>query len=149
MFRKDGKFYLITSGTTDYFPNPSKVATADLIHGPWNVLGNPCIDDSNNDSFNCQFSSVFKVPGKELYMALGDRWMVQPWRLQPRVKRILLLQLMCGCRSNSMRICLFEWKEEWSPAEYPDEVQVDLMQEMIKNMRGAAASFMRRNEEPK
>ncbi len=75
-FLRKGKHYLITSGTTGYFPNPSEVAIADTWHGPYRVLGNPCPDDASDTTYHSQVASVFKVPGKrDLYIALGDRWL--------------------------------------------------------------------------
>ena len=75
-FARNGKKYLLTSGTTGYFPNPSELATADDYHGPWRVLGDPCVGDVNKNSFCAQFSSVFRHPFKrDLYIALGDRWL--------------------------------------------------------------------------
>ena len=75
-FKRNGKHYLITSGTTGYFPNPSEVAVAEDWHGPYRVLGNPHPDDPSHTSYHSQVSSVFKVPGKrDLYIALADRWL--------------------------------------------------------------------------
>lgn len=75
-FTYNNKQYLITSGTTAYFPNPSEVAVASSYHGPFKVLGNPHRNDTTNTSFHSQISSVFKVPGKKnLYIACADRWM--------------------------------------------------------------------------
>jgi hypothetical protein len=74
-FRK-GLHYLVTSGTTWYYPNPSEVACARSYHGPWTVLGNPHPDDPTGTSFHSQSSSVFKHPHKkDLYIALADRWL--------------------------------------------------------------------------
>jgi hypothetical protein len=74
-FRK-GLHYLVTSGTTWYYPNPSEVACARSYHGPWTVLGNPHPDDPTGTSFHSQISSVFKHPHKkDLYIALADRWL--------------------------------------------------------------------------
>ena len=75
-FKRKGKLYLLTSGTTGYFPNPTESATADDYLGPWKSLGTTCVGDTKNNSFHAQFSSVFKHPYKEdLYIALGDRWL--------------------------------------------------------------------------
>ena len=75
-FIRKGKHYLITSGTTGYFPNPSEVASADTWHGPFTVQGDPHVGDESGTSFHSQISSVFKVPGKkDLYIALADRWL--------------------------------------------------------------------------
>lgn len=74
-FIRKGKHYLLTSGTTSYFPNPSEIAIADTWHGPYRVLGNPHPTDESRTSFHSQISSVFKVPGKkDLYIACADRW---------------------------------------------------------------------------
>ena len=40
-FVRGRSHYLITSGTTWYFPNRSEIATAETYHGPWTVLGDP------------------------------------------------------------------------------------------------------------
>lgn len=75
-FKRQGKHYLVTSGTTGYLPNPSEVAIADTWHGPYKVLGNPHPGDATNTSYHSQISSVFKVPGKkDLYIACADRWL--------------------------------------------------------------------------
>ena len=75
-FLRNGKHYLITSGTTGYYPNPSEVAIGDDYHGPFTVLGDPHVGDESHTSFHSQISSVFKVPGKkDLYIACADRWM--------------------------------------------------------------------------
>lgn len=70
-----GKYYMITSGTTGYYPNPSQVAVADDMHGPWKVLGDLCVNDVKRNSFHAQFSSAFRVQGTDLYIATGDRWL--------------------------------------------------------------------------
>ena len=73
-FRK-GKHYLLTSGTTGYWPNPSEFAVAKDYLGPWERIGDACPTDKSDTSFHAQFGSVYKVPGKkDLYIALGDRW---------------------------------------------------------------------------
>lgn len=78
-FERNGRHYLITSGTTGYLPNPSEVAVGDGYHGPFTVLGDPHSADlqrnQEHNSFRSQISSVFKVPGKrDLYVAIADRW---------------------------------------------------------------------------
>lgn len=75
-FTRNGKHYLVTSGTTGYLPNPSELAVADTWHGPWKVLGDPHPSDQSRTSFHTQISCVFKVEGKkDLYIAMADRWM--------------------------------------------------------------------------
>lgn len=75
-FRRGAKHYLVTSGTSWYYPNPSEVAVADSYHGPWTVLGDPHRGDPSGTSFRSQISSVFRHPTvPDLYIALADRWL--------------------------------------------------------------------------
>lgn len=75
-FIRNGKHYLITSGTTGYYPNPSEIAVADDWHGPYRILGDPHPQDESRTSYHSQVSSVFKVHGKkDLYIACADRWL--------------------------------------------------------------------------
>jgi hypothetical protein len=77
-FCRNGKHYLLTSGTTGYAPNPSEIAVADTWHGPYTTLGSPHRNDASNTSFHSQISSVFKVAHKkDLYIACADRWLPQ------------------------------------------------------------------------
>lgn len=75
-FFRSGLHYLITSGTTGYYPNPSEVAVAASYHGPWRVQGDPHPDDRSRTSYHSQISCVFRHPGKsDLYIAMADRWL--------------------------------------------------------------------------
>lgn len=73
-FKKDDKHYLITSGTSGYYPNPSQVCEFKDFHGEYKDLGDPCIGDVDKTSFYGQFTCVLKVPNKDLYIAMADRW---------------------------------------------------------------------------
>lgn len=73
----DGKHYLFTSGTTGYYANESKVALLTNYHGKYIDLGNPHPTDMYNHSFCSQITDVVKIPGKNLYVAVADRWMPQ------------------------------------------------------------------------
>lgn len=82
-FVRNFKHYLITSGTTGYFPNPSEAAIANTWHGPYTVLGDPHPQDKSRTSFHSQISSVFKVAGKkDLYIAVADRWLPEQMELE-------------------------------------------------------------------
>jgi len=73
-FKRNGKHYLFTSGTSGYFPNPSKVAVFDNFHGEYIDLGDPHLGDDTKTSFNSQITCVLKSPDKDLYVACADRW---------------------------------------------------------------------------
>lgn len=75
-FERNGKKYLFTSGTSGFFPNASCVYSFDDYHGKYTDLGDPCIGDQTNTTFNGQITSVIRIPGeKELYVACADRWL--------------------------------------------------------------------------
>lgn len=75
-FVRKGKHYLLTSGTTGYYPNPTETAVADTWHGPYRELGITHPEDDTNTSFHSQISCVFKVQGKkDLFIAYADRWL--------------------------------------------------------------------------
>lgn len=82
-FTREGRKYLITSGTTGYFPNRSNVCVFDDFHGEYQDLGDPCIDDPTNTTFNSQITCVLRLPGTEQYIACADRWM--PYPMVPRM----------------------------------------------------------------
>lgn len=89
-FERYGKHYLMTSGTTGYFPNPTEVHIADTWHGPFTTLGNPHVNDESNTSFHSQISCIFKVEGKkDLYIACADRWIPDEMDMKYEVYRDL------------------------------------------------------------
>lgn len=75
ILKKDGKFYLLTSGCSGWTPNPATYYTAENIMGPYTKHGNPFVGDAGNNSFNSQPCFIFKIPGyKDAYLYMGDRW---------------------------------------------------------------------------
>ncbi len=92
-FYRNGKHYIVTSGTTGYLPNPSEIAIADTWHGPYRMLGNLHPKDKSQTSYHSQISSVFKVEGKrDLYIAVADRWMPRHMDLEYEFYRDLFKQ---------------------------------------------------------
>lgn len=150
-FVKDDKHYLITSGTTGYYPNPSEVAVAETWHGPYTVLGNPHPDDATRTSYHSQVSSVFKVPGrKDLYIALADRWVPQgtdtlDYNVYGPVVEMLSnpnapkdkipYDVLASMPKTDTRVADYvwlpirfdgdmayiDWKDEWRVEDYPEE----------------------------
>lgn len=74
---RNGKLYLFTSGTTSYYPNPTRVCMFEDPHGEYTDLGCPCKGDWTKTSFNSQITSVLHIPGTDQYIACADRWMPQ------------------------------------------------------------------------
>lgn len=77
VFKKDGKYYLISSGTTGWKPNPARLAVADHLFGPWQELGDPSRGDDMQvkTTFWSQSTFILQVAGKKnAFIYLGDRW---------------------------------------------------------------------------
>ncbi|WP_433444815.1 RICIN domain-containing protein [Nonomuraea sp. CA-141351] len=71
MFKRNGVYFLVTSGVTGWQPNQAKYATATSIAGPWSDLAN--VGDSI--AYGSQVSSVLPVQGSDTtsYLYMGDR----------------------------------------------------------------------------
>ncbi|MDI1318891.1 MAG: glycoside hydrolase family 43 protein [bacterium] len=81
IFKHNGKYYMIGSGTTGWDPNPGRSAVADSIFGPWRELGNPCQGPGAELTFGCQSNYVLPVAGRPgRFIAMFDRW--NKWNLQ-------------------------------------------------------------------
>lgn len=75
-FRRGRRHYLLTSGTSGYFPNPTMLAVADTYHGPWTVIGSPHIGKEAEVSFRSQISCVLPNPFvPDGFITVADRWL--------------------------------------------------------------------------
>ena len=75
IFKKDGLYYYMGSGTTGWAPNPARSAVAPSIWGPWTELGNPCPGEGAATTHESQSTFIFPVLGKKnAFIYMGDRW---------------------------------------------------------------------------
>jgi len=78
VFKKDGLYYFIGSECTGWAPNPAHSAVAPSIWGPWTELGNPCIDEGKETTYDSQSTYILPVQGKkDVFIYMGDRWRPQ------------------------------------------------------------------------
>jgi hypothetical protein len=72
MFKRNGVYFLVTSGATGWSPNQQKYATATSITGNWGALSN----FGDSISYGSQAAYVLPVQGSTTtsYLYLGDRW---------------------------------------------------------------------------
>lgn len=84
VFKRRGKYYLLTSGCTGWKPNAARMAVAEGITGPWTPLGNPCkgVNPATGlgpeKTFGGQSTYVFQVPGcEDAFIAMFDEWRPQ------------------------------------------------------------------------
>ena len=75
VFKRNGKYYMLSSGCTGWDPNQAELAVADSIMGEWKTIGNPCTGTDADKTFYAQSTYVQKVMGKkDMYIAMFDRW---------------------------------------------------------------------------
>lgn len=75
IFRKGNRYYLIASGCTGWEPNAARSASAPSIWGPWTELGNPCVGENAEITFDSQSTFVLPVEGKSnAFIFMADRW---------------------------------------------------------------------------
>ncbi|MBX6357241.1 MAG: family 43 glycosylhydrolase, partial [Micromonosporaceae bacterium] len=72
MFKRNGVYFLLTSGATGWSPNQQKYATATSVTGTWSGLQNV----GDGTAFGSQTAYVLPVQGSQTtsYLYLGDRW---------------------------------------------------------------------------
>ena len=104
-FKRENKYYMITSGTTGYHANEAEWASADLIHGPWTVHGNPCMGAGRETTYDSQFTAVFELvdrPG--CFIGMADRW--TPENIEASTYVWLPLKFKDD-------LLIIEWLDEW------------------------------------
>lgn len=72
IFKKDGRYYMITSGCTGWSPNAARLLTADSIFGQWTRHDNPCRGKDADLTFHSQGTFILPVGNSLIFMA--DRW---------------------------------------------------------------------------
>ena len=111
MFKRKGKYYLITSGTTGWFTNPARYDVAPDINGPYTNMGNPCVGPYADQTFIAQSTYALKVLGKEdAYVFMADRWI--PTDLKNSRYIWLPIEFTSG---DSLEIA---WLNRWNPKQY-------------------------------
>lgn len=75
VLKKDGVYYMITSGCTGWDPNEARSFKSRSIWGPWQSLGNPCAGKDASLTFHSQSTYILPVEGKKgQFIFMADRW---------------------------------------------------------------------------
>ena len=75
IFKHNGIYYMIGSGTTGWAPNPARWFSAKSIWGPWTYHGNPCVGPDSQITFGGQSTYVLPVEGKkDAFIFMADKW---------------------------------------------------------------------------
>ena len=108
VFKRHGRYYLITSGTTGWAPNPAEYAVADRLLGEWTTGGNPCTGPDAENTFHAQNTHVIPVAGlADSFIIMFDRWNKDDLR----DSRYVWLPAEFSA-TGELRI---PWRESWSP----------------------------------
>ena len=73
IFKKDGTYWMITSGCTGWAPNAARLFSAPFIWGPWTQHPNPCRGEGSDKTFGGQSTYVLQLPGNR-YLFMADIW---------------------------------------------------------------------------
>lgn len=74
VMKQDGYYYMITSDLTSWDFNQARYFRSEHMFGPWENMGDPCIDDKDHLTFHSQGTYIFKVEGKaDCYIFMAER----------------------------------------------------------------------------
>lgn len=75
IFKRNGMYWMITSGCTGWDPNEARMFTSSSIWGPWEQLPSPLVGEHSEKTFYSQGTYVLKVHGTEdTFIFMADRW---------------------------------------------------------------------------
>ncbi len=75
IFKKDGNYWMITSGCTGWEPNKARLLTATSILGEWKQFPNPCVGEKADETFGGQGTYVLPLQGaEERFVFMADNW---------------------------------------------------------------------------
>lgn len=114
IFKRDGVYWMITSGCTGWAPNEARMFKATSLWGPWEQLPSPFVGKDAKKSFHTQGTYIFKVEGTEDgFVLMADRW-------NPRsLKNSRHIWLPIDFEADSTPV--IRWVDGWSP----DDLQAD------------------------
>ena len=106
IFKKDGMYWMITSGCTGWAPNEARMFSAPSIWGPWAQHPNPCVGPNREITFGGQSTYILKVEGrKDCFIFMGDIWRPE----HPSDARYIWLPIQF-----KDGVPVVEWKDSWT-----------------------------------
>lgn len=107
--KNDGMYFMITSGTSGWFPNASLYATWPQMFGQWCLRDNPCEGENYHTTFNGQGAFILEAKGK--YYFLIDHWV--PDNLQKSGYSMLPIEFYQSTPYANGRYMRIKWQDEW------------------------------------
>lgn len=106
IFKKDGTYWMITSGCTGWEPNKARMFSARDIMGPWKQHESPCVGPKADLTFGGQSTYVLKVEGRrDAFIFMADIWRPK----HPSDARYIWLPI--DFRNG---LPVVEWRDEWT-----------------------------------
>ena len=111
IFKRDGVYWMITSGCTGWAPNEARMFKAASLWGPWERLPSPFVGKDAKKSFHTQGTYIFKVEGTEDgFVFMADRWNPQS------LKNSRHIWLPIDFEADGTPV--IRWVDSWSPKEW-------------------------------
>ncbi|MBO7139247.1 MAG: family 43 glycosylhydrolase [Prevotella sp.] len=108
IFKRDGTYWMITSGCTGWEPNEARMFSAPSIWGPWTQHPNPCRGPKAEITFGGQSTFILPIDGQYIFMA--DIWRPR----HPIDARYIWLPIEFEDGKPVVR-----WQDKWSPNLIP------------------------------
>lgn len=106
IFKKDGTYWMITSGCTGWDPNEARMFSAPSIWGPWTQHPNPCRGPKQEITFGGQ--STYILPFGDRFIFMADIWRPR----HPSDARYIWLPIEFEEGKPVIR-----WRDAWSLSE--------------------------------
>lgn len=107
IMKRNGVYWMITSGCTGWAPNKARMFTATSIWGPWKQLPNPCVGPNADLTFGGQSTYILKFDDRpDTYIFMADIWRPK----HPSDARYIWLPLKFKADGTPV----VEWQDEWS-----------------------------------
>lgn len=111
ILKRNGKYWMITSGCTGWAPNKARMFTAKSILGPWRQLPNPCVGPNADLTFGGQSTYILKLDDRpDAYIFMADIWRPK----HPSDARYIWLPMQFKADGTPV----VEWKDEWSLSDF-------------------------------
>lgn len=106
LMKRDGMYWMITSGCTGWEPNEARMFKSKSIWGPWEQLPSPFRGEGAEKSFYTQGTYILKVKDTDQYIFMADRW-------KPRsLKNSLHVWLPITFEADGTPV--LRWVDEWT-----------------------------------
>ena len=106
IFKKDGTYWMITSGCTGWAPNEARMFSAPSIWGPWTQHPTPCVGPKSEITFEGQ--STYILPYGNGYIFMADIWRPK----HPSDARYIWLPIDFENGKPTIK-----WRDAWSLSE--------------------------------